>query len=64
MGHRVVKGENRRTGHALCLQRRDGRMSSIMCLSATLLSRLARGVLKRGSSANSDMFIALTIWFH
>jgi tripartite-type tricarboxylate transporter receptor subunit TctC len=37
---------------------------SMMCLSATLLSRLARGVLNRGSSANSGMFIALIIWFH
>jgi hypothetical protein len=36
----------------------------MMCLSATLLSRLARAVLKRGSCSNSGMFIALIICFH
>jgi hypothetical protein len=36
----------------------------MICLSAASLSRLARGVLKRGSSANSGMFIALIIWLH
>jgi hypothetical protein len=72
MGHGLMQGENRRAGHTLRFQRPDGRIAlgkppsqpSMMCLSATLLSRLARGVLKRGSSANSGMFIALIIWFH
>jgi hypothetical protein len=72
MGHGLVHAENRRAGHTFRFQRRNrgvaARKTAEPALDdvrgAALLSRLARGVSKRGSSANSGMFIALIIWFH
>jgi hypothetical protein len=57
MGHGLVQGEDRREGtrsasSVAIAASRPGKLpsqASMMCRSAGLLSRLPRGVLKRGS---------------